>query len=309
MIRRTYALVALGVGLALVAAAMLLKVLPGGFVVIGASLAFFGLLATGLSFVPRPEAAPDAPAPMPAFERIAGLFYRPAEVFRNLRAHPRWLTALLIITLCSFIYTTAFTRRITPERIADHTTQKVIETGWVKEADAAKMKEQQIEAAKDPVRVWGGVVGQFSFGFVLIAFLAGLFLLGVMALGGRINFWQALAIAAHAYLPVFVIQKLLSLLLLYLKSPDDIHPMLGAQGLVQDNLGVLFSPAEHPVLFAAASAFGVLSFYGLWLLATGLKNGGERVSKTTAWSMAIGIWVIGLLLAVSSAALFGSFMA
>src|SRR3712207_5956233 len=142
MIRRTYALVALGVGLALVAAALPLKVLPGGFVLIGAGLAFFGLVATGLSFVPRPAPAADAPAPMPAFERIAGLFYQPAEVFRNLRAHPRWLTALLVITLCSFIYTTAFTQRITPERVADYTTQKVIETGWVKESDAAKMREQ-----------------------------------------------------------------------------------------------------------------------------------------------------------------------
>jgi len=309
MIRRTYALVALVVGLVMVFAVWPSKVLPGGFIVVGAALAFFGLLATGLSFVPRPAPAADAPAPMPAFERIAGLFYQPAEVFRNLRAHPRWLTALLIITLCNFIYTTAFTRRITPERIGEYTTQKVLESGWVKEADAAQMRAQQIEAAKDPVRVWGGVVSQFSFGFVLVALLAGLFLLGVMALGGRINFWQALAVAAHAYLPVIVIQKLLSLLLLYLKSPDDIHPMLGAQGLVQDNLGVLFRPAEHPVLFAAASAVGVLSFYGLWLLATGLKHGGERVSKTTAWSIAIGLWLIGLLLAVSSAAAFGNFMA
>jgi len=308
MIRRTYALVALGVGIALVAAG-LAKVLPGGFVVMGAALAFFGLLATGLSFVPRPAPAADAPAPMPAFERIAGLFYQPAEVFRNLRAHPRWLAALLIITLCNFIYSTAFTYRLTPERIVEFTTQKVIEGGWVPEQHAAKMRENQVEAAKDPVRVWGGAVNQFVLGFALVALLAGLFLLGVMALGGRINFWQALAVAAHAYLPVIVIQKLLSLLLLYLKSPDDIHPIIGAQGLVQDNLGALFSPAEHPVLFAAASAVGVFSFYGLWLLATGLKNGGERVSKTTAWSIAIGIWVIGLLLAVSSAAAFGNFMA
>lgn len=308
MIRRTYSLIALGAGLALACLVWPLKVLPGGFLGISAGLAFFGLVATGLSFVRRPEPDADAPPPMPAAERIAGLFYQPAEVFRNLRAHPRWLTALLVITLCNFIYTTAFTRRITPERIGEYTAQKVMESGWVKEANAAKMTAQQVEAAKDPVRVWGGGVSQFGFGFVIIALLAGLLLLGVMALGGRINFWQALAVAAHAYLPVIVIQKLLSLLLLYLKSPDDIHPMLGAQGLVQDNLGVLFSPAEHPVLFAAASAFGVLSFYGLWLLATGLKNGGERVSKTTAWSIAVGLWLVGLLLAVSSAAAFGNFM-
>ena len=308
MIRRTYALIALGLGCAVVVAGIV-KVLPGAVIVIGAALAFFGVLATGLSFVPAHRAAADAPPPMSPFERIAGLFYQPSEVFRNLRAHPRWLTALLIMTLCSFIYSTAFTQRITPERIVGHTSQKLVESGWMDEKQAAEMKEQGIADAKNPVRVWGGVVNQFVFGFVLMAVMAGLILLGVLAFGGRINLWQALAVAVHAALPIVVIRKLLSLLLLYLKSPDDLHPTLNAEGLVQDNLGVLFSAGEHPILFVAASMLGVLSFYGLWLLATGLKHGGERVSSTTAWSIAIIFWVIGLLLGVGMAAAFGGFMA
>lgn len=307
MVRRTYAFVILGVGILLVVGA-LVKILPGAIVVTGAALAFFGLVLTGLSFVPRPAPTPDAPAPLSAFERIAGLFYEPSRVFENLRAHPRWLTALLIVALCSFIYTTAFTRRVTPERIADYTTEKIVESGFVPADKAGEMKEQQIRDAKDPVKVWGGVVNQVAVTFVFMCIVAGIILLGVLAFGGRMNFWQALSVAVHAALPVVVISKLLSLLLLYLKSPDDLHPILGANGLVQDNLGVLFSPAAHPVLYAAASFIGVLSFYSLWLMATGMKHGGERVSPTTAWSVALVLWVIGFILGVASAAAFGNFM-
>ena len=41
------------------------------------------------------------------------------------------------------------------------------------------------------------------------------------------------------------------------------------------------------MLFVTASAIGLLSFYGLWLKATGLKHGGQKVSKGAAWGTAI----------------------
>jgi hypothetical protein len=48
-------------------------------------------------------------------------------------------------------------------------------------------------------------------------------MLGVLAFGGRINFWQALAVNFYAALPVMFISKLLGLVILYLKTPDDLH--------------------------------------------------------------------------------------
>ena len=136
----------------------------------------------------------------------------------------------------------------------------------------------------------------------------GAYMLGTLAFGGRMNFWQVLSTLFYAAVPIIVIQKLLGLVLLYLKSPDDIHPILGQETLVQDNLGVLFSPANHPVIFVLATAIGILSFYGLWLKATGLKNAGTRVSSNTAWGVAITFWVIGTLLITGLTALFPSFI-
>jgi hypothetical protein len=100
----------------------------------------------------------------------------------------------------------------------------------------------------------------------------------------------------------------LSLVLLFVKDPDDLHPVLGQGGLVTDNLGALVKPGEHPVLFGLLSAFGVLAFYHVWLTATGLRHAGERVSSGSAWTIAIVFWGIGLLFAVASSALFGGFI-
>jgi hypothetical protein len=306
MVRRSYTYIVFAVGVVL-AVGGALKFVPSGLQA-GGALAFLGLVLFGLSFVPGREPQPGDPAPMSEGSRLSGVFFEPSEVFRNLRAHPHWLVPVVLIALLSFAYSAAFTRRLTPERIVAFTNDKLVERGWLPAEQAERMKEEQVAQAKSPAQFVAGPVTSFVATFVLMLVVAGLFLLGVLMLGGRINFWQAFAVAAYAALPVTVISRVLSIVILYLKDPDDIHPILGQSGLVTDNLGALVSPSESPVLFALLSAFGALAFYHVWLNATGLRHGGERVGSATAWSAAIALWVIGLLFALSSSALFGNFI-
>ena len=305
MINRTYTYILFGVGILLVVAGVL-KV-PGGFVA-GGALCFLGLALFGLSFIPRGETPADAPAPMSFFERLTGIFFEPTSVFRNLRAHPNWLAALIIISLLSFAYTTAFTYRLTPDKIIGFRYDKLVEKGWIPADRAAEARANEIEQAKSPTRPARDAITTFVALFVIMAVVAALYMLGVLLFGGRIGFWQAFSVAVWAALPPVVIGTVLSLVLLYIKDPDDIHPILGQGGLVTDNPGSLVKPADSPVLFAVLSAFGVLKFYGVWLTATGLRNGGERVSSTSAWTIAIIFWLIGMLFYVAINALFPSFV-
>jgi ABC-type multidrug transport system fused ATPase/permease subunit len=303
--RTYYTYIVFGVGVLLIVAGIMK--LPGG-IVTGIALAIFGLALFGLSFVPRVEAPADAPPPMSFFEKLSGIFFEPSRVFQNLRAHPNWLVALIIISVLTWAYTTAFTMRLTPERIVSFTNDKLVEKGWIPADKAEEIKTQQVEQAKSPARVAGSSITTFVVMFVWMAVLAAVCMLGVLLFGGRIGFWQSLSVMIWASLPPVIIGNVLNLVLLYIKDPDDIHPILGQSGLVTDNLGALVKPASSPVLFAILTAFGVLTFYLMWLRATGLRNGGERISSTSAWSIAIAFWVIGLVTAVASSALFGNFI-
>lgn len=284
-----------------------LKFIPGG-IGTGLALAFWGALMFGLSFVRLPRPGADAPAPMPVIERLGGIFHEPSRVFQNLKAHPRWVAAFLVVSILSTVYAAVFTQRLTPERIVSYTADKMAETPFIPPEAVASAREEGLDQAKDPVQRVGTAIKSFVGIFTLMAFLSVLYLLGVLVFGGRINFWQAFAAVIYASLPIVVIQKVISLILLFIKSPDDIHPIMGQETLVQDNLGILFTPAENPVLFVTASAIGLLSFYGLWLKATGLRCAGQRVSKAAAWGAAITFWVLGLLFIVSITALFPSFI-
>lgn len=273
------------------------------------ALAVTGLALFALTFIRLPK-LPDAEAPLSPVQKLLGIFYEPTRVFRNLRVHPRWVAAFLVIWILSVVYSLAFVQRITPERIVNHTVEKVGELGSFAPPPAAleEMRTTQLEQLKNPVQKAGTAIKVFCGILLWGAAMAGLFLLGVLAFGGRLNYWQGVAVYFYASLPVIVIQKVLSLVILYIKAPDDLHPVLGQDNLVQDNLGVLFTPSSTPVLFVIASFIGVMSFYGLWLRAKGLHHGSIRVGSGAAWGVAITFWVLSLLFVTILTALFPGFI-
>ena len=285
------------------------KIIPGG-IAGGAALAFFGIVLFALSFAPLPVVEkPDAP--MSPVSKLLGIFYEPSNVFRNLRSHPNWVAAYLFVTILSAIYTVAFTQRLTPERIVNYRVDKVAEmpapfTPPPERIEA--MRTEGIEQLKNPIQRVLMITSTFVAVFCFTAFIAALYMVFVLVFGGRMNYWQSLAVMFYAAVPIITIQKVLGLVLLYIKSPDDVHPILGQETLVQDNLGVLVSPANHPVIFVLATAIGLVSFYSLWLKGTGLRHGGTKVSSGSAWGVAITLWVLGTLAITGLTALFPQFI-
>jgi hypothetical protein len=197
--------------------------------------------------------------------KIAWYLLSTYSSLQELKINPRWLAAFLVVATITAIYSIAFFRRLTPEVIVNYTMDKLEQSPIKPPPDRmAQAKEDAMQQAKQPVQRVQTVAKSYFNQFLLYSFVGALCMLGVLVFGGRINFWQSFAAVIHAALPVVVVQKLLSLLLLYIKDPADIHPILNQEGLVQDNLGFFFLPADHPVLFVLGSAIGVLSF--LWPL-------------------------------------------
>jgi hypothetical protein len=276
---------------------------------IGTGLAFcaLGIMFFGFSFMRLP--ALDKPPPrMSTVGTLTGIFFEPGSVFRNLRAHPQWLAAILIVGIVNAAYITAFTRRLTPDRIVNYTADKMAETPFIPPEAVARARTQGLEQAKSPTFQAGTAAKAIIGVFFGVAFIAGLALLGVLAFGGRMHYWQTYAVVAYVTFPATLIQKVISFIILFLKSPDDIHPITGQETLVYDNLGLLVSGKDHPVLWVIATAIGVLSFYRLWLMATGLREGGYKVSKSAGWGVAITLFAIFLLFGIAVAAVFGSFL-
>ncbi|MEQ1922987.1 MAG: YIP1 family protein [Pyrinomonadaceae bacterium] len=287
------------------------KIVPG-VTGTGVFLILFGGLVIGLSFINRPET--EDVERMSTAATLGNIFVAPSDTFKNLRRHPRFLVALLIMTVLSATYSTLFFSRLGAERIVNFQIDKTLEMSMIANNEDAKKQVEAgraqaiVDANSGMLRVTQTFSTFVGFGFVY-AILAGIFMLFALAMGGKINFFQALSAAVYAAFPVSVIKFVLNTLVLFLKSPDDIHPILGQQqALVQDSLNFLVKSAEHPVLFTLLGATSIIGLYWVWMNATGLKNTGERVSGTIAWSASLGIFFIIIMLGVVMATLFPSFI-
>lgn len=308
--RPTYLMYA-GIGLVvvgiIVAVLGIIGVIVGGAGTGGAFCAL-GILFVAFSFIRMP-AVPNPPPRMSTVATLTGIFFEPTNVFRNLRAHPQFMAAVIIAGLLNGVYVAAFVHRITAEKIINFTVDKLEESPIKPPPEAlAKMRTDGVEQQKAVSQQVGNVLKAVVSHFFGVAFLAALCLIGVLAFGGRMHYWQTYAVVAYISLPFTIIQKGISFLILYLKSPDDIHPLLGQEQLVYDNLGLLVLARDHPVIWVIATAIGVLSFYRLWLTAVGLREGGYKVSSTQAWSVAITLFVVFLLFGMALAAIFPGFL-
>lgn len=287
-----------------------LKVVPG-LTMPGVALIVLGGLIIGLSFISKPDT--EGTERMSTANSLLNIFISPSEVFQNLKRHPRWLVAVIIMTVLSGVYSSLFLSRMTPERVANYTIDKTLEMPMVAGNDQARKsvedgRKQAIEDLKSPV----GRVGKLATGFLwyVIGFsvLSGIFMLFALVMGGKIKFWQAFSATVYAAFPISVIGFILNTLILFLKDPTDIHPLRGQQTLITDNLSFLVNAADNPVIFTMLSMFSLLGLYWVWMNATGLKNAGEKVTGSIAWTSSIAFYAVLALLAIASAWAFPGFV-
>jgi len=291
-----------------IAVLSVLKVAPG-LTQAGVWMIIIGGLMIGLSFISKPD--PEGVPRMSTPDTLLNIFVSPAETFQNLRRHPRWLVAALIISILGTIFTNLFIYRLTAERVANYAIDKTLEMPIMNDQARRQVeagRQDAIEQNKNPVLKAGQAVSSFAVNILKYSAYAVIFLIFAMALGGKINFWQAFSVAVYAAFPVAVIWTILSSVILFLKDPVDIHPILGQGNLVQDNLGFLFSPSESPALYTLASHIGLFWFYWIWLIVTGLKNAGEKITSSTAWTIALTLFAVLTLVGVVFSYLFSSFM-
>lgn len=286
----------------------ILNVVPG-LTGTGVGMILFGGVMIGMSFINRVPV--EGTVEMSTPSTLLNIFFSPSETFQSLRRNPRWLAAVIVMTVLSVTYNNLFLERLTVERVTNYSIDKSLQMSFMND-DMRKGIEAErpktIADAKDPVKRVAGIFSSFALHVVGFALLGLLFFLIVTAFGGSIYYWQAFAVAVYAWFPVAVIKFVLNTIVLYLKDPSEIHPILGQSSLIQDNLSFLVSSAENPVIYTMLASLSLLSFYWIWLNATGLKNGGDRVSSSTGWSGSLITFGIIFLFGVTMALLFPSFI-
>ena len=239
---------------------------------------------------PPSTSAPTGPE-MSTAETLTGIFFEPSRTFEALRARPRFLVAALIIFIMTCAVTAVMYMRVDMGQY--------IRDRIEKSPNAAQISEQQKETQIRVGKIIGMVLIPLSVPIV-IALGSALYMLLVMAFGGSITYGKSVAVWTYSWLPPAVFGTVIALLVLFLKSPDSIVP----ENLVATNPGALLGEDASKVVVAFLRQIDLLRFYGLFLAALGLRKV-AKISSGAAWGVVLTLFILGLLFAVGSAALFG----
>jgi hypothetical protein len=224
-------------------------------------------------------------------ETLTGVFFEPSRTFEALRARPRFLVAGLILLVLAIVVTLILYMRVDMGQFIRERIERSPNAAQASEAQ----KDMQVRVGK----ILGAVIIPASVP-IIIAAGAALYLLAVMAFGGSITYKQSLAVWAYSWLPPQVLSAFIAILVLFLKAPDTIVP----ERMVATNPAAFLGEESSRVLVALLSQFDLLRFYGLFLAALGLRKV-AKLSSGAAWGVVLGLWILGLLIAVGAAAIFG----
>jgi hypothetical protein len=251
----------------------------------------------------NPQPLPPREVVMSTGETLTNIFFEPGRVFEALRSRPRFLVAGVIILIAITAYTIALYQRVGYENFIRST----IESSPQSANMPPDQKERVIEMQTGPVFKAVNYASPLIGVAIFIALGGALYLLGTMVMARSISYKQALSVWTYSSLPPTVIAMLLNIVLVFIKSPDDIDPIQARRGLVRANLGLLVDQSAHPVLATALGSIDLLSFYGLFLAALGLRKV-ARLSTGSAWTIVLIIWLIGVILRLAFSAFTGGAM-
>jgi Yip1 domain len=254
-----------------------------------------------------PTRAAENGAPvMSTPQTLSGIFFEPSATFDSLRVRPRFLVAGLVAILIFMASYLTYVQRIGYNEIID---------AEISEARKANTDMTDEQAAQGAAIQKGPIVKTIRMASPLIGFAivfaagAGIYLLGVSLMGGTISYKQALSVWVYSSLPPLILMVVLNLLLMFLNPPEGASEIVqGAQrGLVHANAGALVDGSAHPVLATALGSLDILSFYGLFLAALGLRKLG-RLKSGSAWTVVLLLWGVGVVVRLGLAVAFGRAM-
>ena len=243
---------------------------------------------------PPPPIDPAPPAEPPRMSEAATLgniFISPGETFEDLRRKPRFILAILLMMILTGTFSFLFTQKMGEARMKSFALEQM-----EKNPQMASMTAEQKERAVETNHTIAGYTNLLIPVFLLIFFAIGglVYWLAGKAMGGSGNYWHGLSTWVYSSLPPTLVAMLANLLILLLKSADEIDIATSQRGLVHANPSFFIDGKSSPVL---ATLLGTLDFFQIWgwiLAAIGL----QKVMKLSASSA----WAIVLILALVSLA-------
>lgn len=239
---------------------------------------------------------PEPVAKISAFGRVTGALFSPGETFADIARKPSWFAPVAILTVISLVACYFLAQKVDWREFQ----RKQVESSSFSKNLPQDQKDAAVERGVKfsvPITYAIGLLGPLIF--ILIVTLAFWASFNIFK-GAGLKFGTSFAITAHAWMPAAV-GAVLAIVILILKQPGDADP----QRIAATSLGFFLSGDSPKWLVSLGSSIDLLWFWTLALLAIGYAAANPRkITKSSAYSVVFGVWVVWVLVKVAIAAMF-----
>lgn len=256
---------------------------------------------------PEEPAAPhktveSEPPQMSEAATLGNVFFEPGRTFEDLRRKPRFIMALLILIVLTTAFQFMFTERMGEDRMR-RAAQEQLDKNPQMQSMPADQRERSVELSMTITKYIRYLIPVFLLVFFALGGL--IYWLAGKAMGGSLNYLHGLSAWVYASFPPLVVQMLANILILFLKSPDEIDIGASQRGLVQANPSFFIDGKETPVLATLLSTFDFFMIWG-WVLAAIALQKIAKISSGSAWAIVLIMALVSLAFRVVQAVLSGN---
>jgi hypothetical protein len=241
------------------------------------------------------------PAHMGTFSRITGVFFEPGKTFEDIGRRPSWFVPLLLAILSGLAFYTAYGQHVGWARFVN---QQMATNPRVQQA-MAQVPPDQLESRMAMQAKITGISYYVSMFVVIpiVMLISSAVLLGLTSMmSAGLRYKQIFAIVCFAGLPM-VIRNLLSLVVVFLKNPDDFN----LTNPLAFNVAAFMDPlTSSKFLYTLGTMFDVFAIWTILLTGIGLSAaaGKKKLSFGGGLFAAATPWVVFGLLAAGMTAAF-----
>ena len=242
-------------------------------------------------------AAPQEPPRMSEAATLGNIFISPGETFEDLRRKPRFILAMLVIMILTAVFSFLFVQKMGEDRMRSFQVEQMD-----KNPQMQSMPPEQKQSMLETNLKVTNIIRYLIPVFLLIGFAIGglIYWLAGKAMGGSGNFWHGLSTWVYASFPPLVVGMLANILILFLKSADEIDIAASQSGLVHANPSFFIDGKTSPVLATLLGTFDFFSIWGWILAAIGLQKV-MKLSQASAWAIVLILALVGVAFRIISA--------
>jgi hypothetical protein len=253
---------------------------------------------------PPPPEEPSEPAEqseMSEIGTIANMYLEPGRTFRDLRIKPRFILATVLAIVCGLGFWFAIDQKIGMGEI------------FVDQLKKSPQYEQMSPQQRDGTATFyrgpafkGIVYGGAVFGTIFYVLIGGLiYWLLANAFGGTSRYLHGVSVWAYSVVTPGILAVLANVLVLMLKSKDDLDTAaVQSGGFVRANPTAFIDVTHSPVLNALLSPIDLFQIWGVILAVIGIRTV-AKISNGSAWTIVLGLKLVGIIIGVTMAAIFG----